>query len=227
MNETRNPIAVHARTVWAKEAAVMIRKAIKNRWPKLKASVRMGDCTEVRVGWTDGPSSAEMNALIGAYQGKGFGGMIDMAYSKDSWIAPDFSASHAATRGTEGSRGVVANEVSDPVQPGSELVSSNIWLSLNRHLTNEYYWAKIVELEKLHDVKLVHYVDENAYDWEAKIRRPRLQKWWKIEMVLEKPEEFYRYALNDNHYDVTLVQRGQIGEYHAAELEERAKYIVQ
>lgn len=51
------------------------------------------------------PSKAAVNAVVGAYAGRGFDGMIDMGYSKSSWINPDGTAAYGHSDGTLGSHG--------------------------------------------------------------------------------------------------------------------------
>jgi Large polyvalent protein associated domain 29 len=91
------------------ETAKLIRAALKKAFPGVKFSVRssvysMG--ASIRVGWTDGPSTKAVESVTAAYAGGGFDGMIDMAYSKDSWLMPDGSAAFASSEGTTGSMGV-------------------------------------------------------------------------------------------------------------------------
>jgi len=91
------------------ETAKLIRKALKKSFPGVKFSVRSSvyaGGASIDVGWTDGPSSKAVESVAGAYAGGGFDGMIDMAFSTDSWLMPDGSAAAASSPGTEGSRGV-------------------------------------------------------------------------------------------------------------------------
>lgn len=64
---------------WA-AAAKAIRKELKTAFPGVSFSVKseaysMG--TSVNVYWTDGPTSKEVNSIIGKYQYGHFDGMID------------------------------------------------------------------------------------------------------------------------------------------------------
>jgi hypothetical protein len=91
------------------ETAKLIRTALKKAFPGVKFTVRssvysMG--ASIRVGWTDGPSTKAVESVTNAYAGGGFDGMIDMAYSKESWLMPDGSAAFASSQGTSGSMGV-------------------------------------------------------------------------------------------------------------------------
>jgi hypothetical protein len=62
------------------ETATMIRRALKEAFPKFKFSVRtskysMGSC--IYVYWTDGPNPAQVEAVTGRFSGSYFDGMID------------------------------------------------------------------------------------------------------------------------------------------------------
>lgn len=63
------------------QAAAAIRKELKAAFPNTKFSVTsesfsMGDA--VRIDWTDGPTSAQVDAIVRKYQYGHFDGMIDM-----------------------------------------------------------------------------------------------------------------------------------------------------
>lgn len=91
------------------ETAKFIRKALKLAWPGTKFSVRSDKYSggaSIRIAWTDGPKSSDVEHYIAGYEGRGFDGMIDMAYTKDSWLLPDGRAVVWQSGGTEGSRGV-------------------------------------------------------------------------------------------------------------------------
>jgi Large polyvalent protein associated domain 29 len=91
------------------ETAKLVRAALKKAFPGIKFSVRSDTYAggaSIRVRWTDGPSTKAVKDVAGAYAGGGFDGMIDMAYSVDSWLMPDGSASWASSPGTTGSKGV-------------------------------------------------------------------------------------------------------------------------
>lgn len=64
----------------AKEVAKNIRADLKKAWPAVKFSVRCergGWSSSVRVSWTDGPTVAEVDALVNRYEGGRFNGMTD------------------------------------------------------------------------------------------------------------------------------------------------------
>ncbi len=106
-------------------AAVMVRQQLRQRFPAVKFSVRTESYSggsHLEISWTDGPTERQVHAVVDAYSGSRFDGMIDMQYSCDSWLLPDGSAVYAGTRGTEGSRGSVSADDSEPPQPGARRV---------------------------------------------------------------------------------------------------------
>lgn len=61
-----------------KLAASNIRKELKRAFPGVKFSVRKEDCGSVRVGWTDGPTLAEVEKITSKYKAGHFDGMEDL-----------------------------------------------------------------------------------------------------------------------------------------------------
>ena len=95
------------------ETAKLVRVALKRTFPKTKFSVRSDQYAggaSIDVSWVDGPAARLVEEVTASYAGGGFDGMIDMAYSKYSWLSPDGSATFAKVRGTIGSAGTVESE---------------------------------------------------------------------------------------------------------------------
>ncbi len=70
----------------SKEVAVNLRAEFKKLWPKVKFTVRKDGYDTVRVGWTDGPTTAEVKAVTGKYESGYFDGMDDCYhYSKNAF----------------------------------------------------------------------------------------------------------------------------------------------
>jgi hypothetical protein len=89
--------------------AKLVRAALKKAFPGVKFSVRSDTYSggaSINVNWTDGPSSAAVKRVAGAFAGGGFDGMIDMKYSVSHWLLPDGTVTAAHSPGTTGSRGV-------------------------------------------------------------------------------------------------------------------------
>ena len=92
------------------ETARLIRSAVKKAFPNVKFSVRSDSYSggsSIRVDWTDGPTTKQVNAIASQYEGSGFDGSIDLKYGFTSWLSPDGSAIVADCSGTVGSRGSV------------------------------------------------------------------------------------------------------------------------
>ena len=92
----------------AAETAKLVRKSLKANFPDTKFSVRSetyAGGASINVRWTDGPIDADVEPFAKMYQGGGFDGSIDMAYSLSHWIRPDGSVLVAHNPGTMGSTG--------------------------------------------------------------------------------------------------------------------------
>jgi len=71
-----------------KLAAGNLRIELKKAFPAVKFSVRMDSYGSVRIGWTDGPTQSEVEALAAKYKGGTFDGMEDLyRHEKSPWTA--------------------------------------------------------------------------------------------------------------------------------------------
>lgn len=127
------------RYVSAKDTAVLIRKALKRRFPGVKFSVRTDTYSagaSIRVRYTDGPMLAEVEPVARAFQGAGFDGMIDLKYHHAHYLTPDGDVVLASTYGHGmGLDGPSGNEP----PPGSELVHLGAdHVFVDRDLSPEY-----------------------------------------------------------------------------------------
>jgi hypothetical protein len=98
-----------ARYIPTAEVAKLIRTALKRAFPGVTFSVRSkvySGGSSINVDWTDGPTAKQVEAIAKSYQGGRFDGMIDMAYSVDSYLMADGSAAVAHNPGTVGSMGL-------------------------------------------------------------------------------------------------------------------------
>lgn len=68
----------------------------------MKFSVRSDGC--INISWIDGPTAAQVDAVVSCYAGGRFDGMIDYAYNVSHWLLPDGSAIVARSEGTESQR---------------------------------------------------------------------------------------------------------------------------
>ncbi len=76
------------------ETAKFVRRDLKARWPRCKFSVRSHNYpggSSIYVRWTDGPTVAEVDALVKQYEGADFDGMIDLKSYKDPSLVVDES----------------------------------------------------------------------------------------------------------------------------------------
>lgn len=96
--------------VSAAETAKLVRVALKQAFPATKFSVRTSTYAggaSVRIRWMDGPNVKRVDAVVGTFNGNGFDGMIDMAYTIDAWVMPTGEIVGTVSSGTESSRGSV------------------------------------------------------------------------------------------------------------------------
>lgn len=88
----------NARHISRTETAKIIRKALKREFPNTKFSVRSESYSgggSITTQWVDGPTEKQVEAVIGAYEGKGFDGMVDLSYYYDAWLTKDGQVSIA------------------------------------------------------------------------------------------------------------------------------------
>ena len=70
------------------EQAKMIRASLRESLPGTKFSVRQSrGGHSITVTWTDGPTTAQVQAIVGRYAGGGFDGMQDLQYSVTRYVA--------------------------------------------------------------------------------------------------------------------------------------------
>lgn len=128
----------------AADVAKMLRKRLKAAFPGTTFQVRTSKYAggaSIDVAWQDGPTVKMVEAITNGYKGGGFDGMIDMAYSVDSWLMPDgYTLAFAATGGTTGSRGTVSAEKTDRPHPQAVRVHSGAnYVFCNRHLSPDLW----------------------------------------------------------------------------------------
>ena len=115
-----------ARSLSTVETAKLIRKALRAEFPATKFSVRSSNYSggsSIDIRWTDGPTSAEVDAISHGFAGGGFDGSIDLYYYVTSWLSPDGTASPARSTGTEDSRGAFSGFDYPRPHPDAELVT--------------------------------------------------------------------------------------------------------
>jgi len=108
------------------ETAKLIRPQLKAHFPGIKFSVRSSSYAggaSIDISWTDGPTTTEVDAVVGAYESKSFDGSIDLGCYWKSWLLPDGTAETAKGTGTTGSRGFIEPIDNPKPHPQAELVS--------------------------------------------------------------------------------------------------------
>ena len=125
------------------DTAKLIRARLKAVFPASKFRVRISRYSmgsSIYVEWTDGPTRDRVKREIGGFDNNHFDGMIDMAYTSESWLTKDGRAIWAGTHGTQGSMGVVPEKKIDPTPPeeGAELVHFSGSLSIERRISAKF-----------------------------------------------------------------------------------------
>jgi Large polyvalent protein associated domain 29 len=182
------------------ETAKLVRKALKTAFPGVKFSVRSSTYSggaSIRVGWTDGPTSKEVEAITGKFSGAGFDGMIDLKYHKEHWLMPDGSVEVARNEGTAGSRGSVEGYFTDPPSPNARLVSfAADYVFAERDTSAEWTEEVVSEFERVLDRDLPR--DQN--------------EWWRLEVPLSVDRwsgELYRMVEHEKESLSTVVRQYQ------------------
>lgn len=104
------------------DTAKMIRKDLKAAFPGVKFSVRSHSYAggaSIDIRWTDGPTSTQVDAITGRYQGSAFDGMVDLEVGVQHWMMPDGTITIAHRDGTNGS---LVEIIGDPIGPDAKLV---------------------------------------------------------------------------------------------------------
>lgn len=128
-----------SRWIGTAETAKLMRAALKAAFPATKFSVRSHRGSSINVYWTDGPTTARVKAITGQFEGGGFDGMIDMAFSYDHWLLPDGSTQVAYSPGTSGSMGIYAPISTNRPHDDAELVHfGSTFVFENRKLSAEF-----------------------------------------------------------------------------------------
>lgn len=131
------------------DVARLIRAALKQPFPRTKFAVRSSvysGGSSIAIRWTDGPTVAQVKAVVGAYEGRGFDGSIDMGFIVQAWML-DGKIIGTRSTGTVDSRGSVPAWGLIPPHDDAELV----WFACasvqcTRHLSVEKLRAVALEV---------------------------------------------------------------------------------
>jgi len=141
-----------ARYIDSADAAKLMRKNLAREFPGVKFSVkisRYAGGSSIRVGWTDGPTEAMVQKITAPFSGKGFDGMIDMEYFKNSWLCPDGRVTFACSESTEGSAGSIPAKFGLPPSPDAELVYfGSGYIFTNRKFTMAFILAVVARFKR-------------------------------------------------------------------------------
>jgi hypothetical protein len=111
------------------ETAGLIRSALKLAFPCVMFSVRVrtfAGGSSCDIAWTDGPTTAQVDAVAGGCRYHRFDGMNDMGYSVSHWLLPDGRAVIASGPGTTGSAGTHEPIENPAPAEGAKLVRMSI-----------------------------------------------------------------------------------------------------
>jgi len=148
------------------ETAKLVRKDLKKHFPKIKFSVRSDNYSmgaAIRVSWDNGPTTEQVDNVLCVYESAGFDGMIDLKYSKTSFILPSGEVCSGNSEGTSGSGGVYSPaERNLPI--GAEEVSfGSDYITTSRHISIEHELQVAKKLALQHDVKEPIEIGETEY----------------------------------------------------------------
>lgn len=132
------------------ETARLIRPFLKAAWPGVKFSVRSDSYSggaSIRVRWTDGPTTKQVDAVVKPFEGARFDGMIDLKSGVSTWFCPEHGARPAETYGHSyaSENGPVLSRCcaqSELVHMGADYVFTE------RKLSPEFEAEMIAELER-------------------------------------------------------------------------------
>lgn len=131
----------------------ILRKHLARAFPGTKFRVvgsSYSGGSSTRVAWTNGPTRAQVEAVANAYSNRGFDGMIDMAYSKTSWLLPTGEVVTGYSGGTENTCGSVEAYAIPKPHPEAKAVSTGIgYVFCERTETNEFIAAVGAALDRL------------------------------------------------------------------------------
>jgi hypothetical protein len=134
------------------ETAKLVRAALKREFPGTKFSVRSKTYSggaSIDVSYTDGPTTREVDAVVGVFAGAGFDGMIDLKYHNQHWLMPDGTVAYATTGG---GGSTVPERITSPPHPRAKLVRFGAdYVFSHRDVSDEWREEVIQEFERVLD----------------------------------------------------------------------------
>ena len=122
------------------ETAKLVRVQLHKAFPGIKFSVHsktysMG--ASISISWVSGPTTKEVDNVVGGFEGASFDGMNDLQSNQDSWLLPNGEAQLAYRPESWG--GSVPGFVSDAPHPNARLVSfGSDYIHTNRSYCKTY-----------------------------------------------------------------------------------------
>lgn len=175
---SENPIqSPSAEYLSVAETAKLVRGALAKAFPGQKFYVKSNSYAggaSIDIHYRGGPAAGEVEEAINPYKGGDFDGMIDLKYSRYSWLAKDGSASRAWSPGTLGNAGSDPEEMGDAHAAGCRYVRFGAdFIFVKREADDAEYWAAIVTYEKLSGKVIRHddYEDSERVRTDRKNRR--------------------------------------------------------
>lgn len=145
------------------ETAKLIRAQLKAAFPGQKFSVRSDKYaggSSITVGWTDGPTTKQVDTVTSIFSGSHFDGMIDLKTHNRHWLNPDGTVSIAHAGGQGSTR---PDHYGDAPTPNSKLVSiSADHVFTNREISPEWK-AKV--FRTFSETTGYYLGDPNGGDW--------------------------------------------------------------
>ena len=123
MNSTSDLSYVSPRRLDVTETAKLVRAQLKAAFPDAKFKVRSSRYaggSSIHVDWIDGPTSKQVEDVVGVFSGASFDPMIDLKTYNRHWLQPDGTVTVAHCGGQGSTR---EEYFGDPPSPNSELVS--------------------------------------------------------------------------------------------------------
>ena len=148
------------------ETAKLVRAALKKAFPGTKFSVRSDSYSggaSIRVRYTDGPKSKDVEKVAKRYAGASFDGMIDLKYHHEHFLCPDGTVVWARDFGHS-----YANDSNirtlDDMPPGTKVVSFGAdYVFVDRDLSDEFR----ARIEKALEATYAEF--KNGYERDARI----------------------------------------------------------
>ena len=152
------------------ETAKLVRKALKEKFPNQKFSVRSSVYSggaSIDVSWNDGVSQEQVNEIIKQFEGAGFDGMIDYKYYIKHWLLPDGKVLPFKSEGTDDCGGTRSSyEFEKPHPEAKEVHFGADYVFAHRTISEEIFEKIARQIAKLDNIE---FLSMNDYPEEFKV----------------------------------------------------------